>query len=261
MTETSTNPKKGAGARKVPLHLVPPALAIGAAVALGEGAPIYGPFNWRDKPVDASTYIGAIERHLVAWKDGENVDPESRVGKTHLEGIAGCIAILLDSIAMNTLIDDRKTGPAAQLVRDTNARLAPKVDPVHDWQQALLIKQPAPAATGGSPHTPTVMFGIDKSASHFSISAVGAGGMGGTVTGGGGTAGIVNPPLTMSQVFDLPDNTPIEVLWDGSTQWMSGWKQSEPAGALFSDAGTGSTFTLQRVTASGTGTKVRKRIV
>lgn len=112
------NPKGIAGAKKAPLHLVPPALEIGAANALGEGAPKYGPYNWRDIPVDAMTYVGGFKRHLAAYIDGEDVDPESSNGKLHLEGMAACIAILLDATYSGTLIDNRPPkGAAARILR------------------------------------------------------------------------------------------------------------------------------------------------
>lgn len=233
--QISTNPKKAQGAAKVQLQLVPPALAIGAAVALGEGAPRYGAFNWRDKPVDASTYIGAIERHLLAYKDGEDVDPESTVGKTHLEGIAACCAILLDSISLGILIDDRKPGKAAQLIRDTNARLA------------LAASKAKPVEAPRFRATDTVM-GKPLNADVGSIKAV----------TDAQAVEVPRTPLTMSEVYDLPDGTPIEVQWLGSNEWMRGLKQSEPAGPLFAN-GCGQCMELRRVSATGSaGTKVRR---
>lgn len=112
------NPKKAAGAKKRQVQLVPPALTLGAAVSLEEGAEKYGAYNWRDKPIDNMTYIGAIVRHAMAYQDGEEIDPESTKGKSHLEGIAGCIAILLDSATLGILIDTRpKPGAAPRLTR------------------------------------------------------------------------------------------------------------------------------------------------
>lgn len=111
------NPKQAYGNKKLPVHLVPPALVLGAAKALGEGAVKYGAYNWRETRVEATTYSGAILRHLYAWMDGEDVDPESTTGKLHLEGIAACVAILLDTIYAGTLIDNRPpAGPAPRLV-------------------------------------------------------------------------------------------------------------------------------------------------
>ena len=94
------------------------ALVIGAARALKEGAAKYGAFNWRTTKVELMTYIGAIQRHLAAYTDGEDVDPESLTGKTHLEGIAACVAILLDVTTGGFSIDNRPPpGPAPRLVR------------------------------------------------------------------------------------------------------------------------------------------------
>lgn len=116
--DTEANPKQRYGDLKVPLHLVPPALSIGAARALGEGAQKYGAWNFRHTRIEAMTYIGAIQRHIAAYLDGEDVDPESLVGKRHLDGIAACVAILLDSEHLGTLIDNRPPkGPAPSLLR------------------------------------------------------------------------------------------------------------------------------------------------
>ena len=134
------NPKQIHGDRKVPLHLVPPALVIGAARALGEGVKKgYGPFNWRHSKVQANTYIGAIMRHLQSYLDGEEVDPESIVGKHHLDGAAASLAILMDAKDGGFLIDDRPPrGPAPGLLRDPGFTPAPKTIPVDD-QLSLLI--------------------------------------------------------------------------------------------------------------------------
>lgn len=118
------NPKQRFGDKKCALHLVPPALAIGASVAFKEGAATYGPFNWRHTKVEAMTYLGAILRHAAAYMDGEDIDPESKVGKLHLEGIAANIGILLDATQGGFLIDNRPPkGPAPRLI------LTPKDDP------------------------------------------------------------------------------------------------------------------------------------
>jgi hypothetical protein len=112
------NPKQIYGDKKAKVQLVPPALTLGAAVALAEGAEKYGAYNWRDLKVESLTYCGAILRHLYAYMDGEDLDPESEAGKSHLQGIAGCIAILLDATEGGFLLDNRPArGPAPLLVR------------------------------------------------------------------------------------------------------------------------------------------------
>jgi len=114
------NPKDTLGIKKSRLDLVPPALAIAAAPAMALGASKYGPFNWREKAVKATVYIGAMERHLAAYKDGQTIDPES--GYSHLGHIAACIGILEDARAIGKLIDDRPLpGGAASLLEEQNA--------------------------------------------------------------------------------------------------------------------------------------------
>lgn len=121
-TSDPANPKQAFGDKKVPLYLVPPALEYAAAKGFIEGRK-YGPFNWRDTKVKMTTYIGAIQRHLGAIRDGEDVDPESTTGKLHLEGLAANVAILADAFYGGFLIDDRPTpGPMPRLL------LTPKED-------------------------------------------------------------------------------------------------------------------------------------
>jgi hypothetical protein len=73
------------------------------------GADKYGPWNWRETGVCASTYVNAIMRHLNAWRDGEDLDPES--GFSHLAHIACSCNILMDAAAVGKLQDDRNKLP------------------------------------------------------------------------------------------------------------------------------------------------------
>ena len=116
VSDGSGNPKARVGALKAPLHLVPPALSIGAAYALKDGAAKYGAYNWREEPINVSTYIGAILRHLYAYQDGEDDAKDS--GVSHLSHIAACCALLMDSKAHGSLVDDRHTGAAASLLEE-----------------------------------------------------------------------------------------------------------------------------------------------
>jgi hypothetical protein len=105
------NPKDIAGAKKAPLRYVPPALAILAAPANADGAAEYGPFNWREIPISYMTYLEAIERHVAALKDRQDIDEKS--GLWHLSHIAATVGIIADAKGCGTLIDDRPIpGPA-----------------------------------------------------------------------------------------------------------------------------------------------------
>lgn len=114
------NPKAAVGETKCPLHLVPPALSIGVAEALKNGADKYGEANWRESGIAAHVYMGAILRHLYAWYEGEDNAQDS--GIHHLKHIGASIAILLDSMACGSFIDDRpKTDVASKLLGEYNA--------------------------------------------------------------------------------------------------------------------------------------------
>ena len=110
---TPNDPKGAAGAAKTPLGLIPPWAMEQAALAHKLGKEKYGPFNWRDTGVCASTYVNAIMRHLNAWRDGENLDPES--GISHLAHIICSCNILLDADYCDTLQDDRNVLPNADI--------------------------------------------------------------------------------------------------------------------------------------------------
>ena len=126
--ENPPNPKQRYGDMKAALQLVPPALVIGAARALKEGAQKYGAYNWRHSKVELMTYIGSILRHAASILDGEDVDPESSTGKLHVDGIAACSAIILDAHHGGFLIDNRPPkGPAPDLLRLPEGNPAPLV--------------------------------------------------------------------------------------------------------------------------------------
>ena len=73
------DPKQGAGEKKVPFAALPFAVLLEDAIAHGEGAIKYGRHNWRNGEVIASTYYEAALRHLIAYIEGEDIDPESGV--------------------------------------------------------------------------------------------------------------------------------------------------------------------------------------
>ncbi len=98
-TAPAENPKTAAGMRKLPLDLVPPIALVemAAVIALGADRPdkAYGRWNWRDAPAEAETYVAAIERHLLRWRAGEELDAQT--GVSHLASIMASCAILRDA--------------------------------------------------------------------------------------------------------------------------------------------------------------------
>lgn len=103
------NPKESAGRKKCPMHLLSPSAMRETANALGHGATKYKARNYRTAGVNATTYVGAILRHLSAWNDGEDLDPES--GLSHIAHVAACADILLDTMACGMMNDDRSKRP------------------------------------------------------------------------------------------------------------------------------------------------------
>jgi len=99
------DPKGAIGATKAPLQLIPAPFLHECSWVAKSGAAKYGAYNWRKAYVESQTYVGAIMRHLTAWQDGEDLDPES--GRCHLAHVAMSCAILIDAKKFGTLKDNR----------------------------------------------------------------------------------------------------------------------------------------------------------
>jgi hypothetical protein len=102
----SPNPKDLFGNKKVPLSLLAPVAQIEGSMAMEDGAYKYGPYNWREHPVQARIYIDALKRHVMSWEDGEEFSGDAQVH--HLGHVIACASILLDAQMTGNLIDDRK---------------------------------------------------------------------------------------------------------------------------------------------------------
>ena len=101
------DPKKRAGDKKDPLHLLPTISLSATARVLKLGSDKYGPWNWRkSEGIKASTYIAAMMRHLFQFMEGEDVDDES--GESHLAHIIATCCILMDAEGVGQLVDDRQ---------------------------------------------------------------------------------------------------------------------------------------------------------
>lgn len=124
-----TNPKTFMGKRKLPMFsVVSPASMIYEADAMRYGAfdaprvdgkKGYGPFNWRENPIEASVYVDAAARHIMAWQDGEDLAADSLVH--HLAHAKATLGIIIDALESGTLIDDRpkiKSGVASRLLAE-----------------------------------------------------------------------------------------------------------------------------------------------
>ncbi|MBO0676847.1 hypothetical protein JRC04_05165 [Mycolicibacterium sp. S2-37] len=126
-----TNPKDAVGIAKVPFSTVPAQVVAEVGLAMLEGALKYGRHNYRDAGVRASVYYDAVLRHLTAFWEGQDVDPDS--GLSHLvKAIAGLV-VLRDSQFRGNWTDDRPPKVEGDWVREFNQKAA-----------ALLKKYPDP---------------------------------------------------------------------------------------------------------------------
>lgn len=103
------NPKQVYGDKKPDLRLLPLTGQLAQWEAHKDGALKYGPFNWRETPVEANTYINAAKRHLELYAAGEEVARDTQV--QNLGAVMACCAILIDAAAHDTLIDNRYISP------------------------------------------------------------------------------------------------------------------------------------------------------
>lgn len=74
------------------------------AHVLGFGAEKYAAHNWREG-IQFSRLTAAALRHLHAFNDGEDIDPES--GRPHLAHLGCCVMFLLNMAHTRPDLDDR----------------------------------------------------------------------------------------------------------------------------------------------------------
>jgi hypothetical protein len=85
-------------AHKLRWDLLPLDLVKEAVKGITFGANKYGPNNWRQVQDGIDRYYSALMRHIVAYRSGEQLDPDS--GLTHLAH-AMCNLIFLHELEGN----------------------------------------------------------------------------------------------------------------------------------------------------------------
>jgi hypothetical protein len=123
------NPKTAIGVSKAPLHFIPPVALVHLGLAMENGGAKYGLMNWREFTVSSSVYYDAALRHLLAWWDGEDAAPDSKVH--HLAHVMACCAIILDAAESTRLNDDRP---------DIDGQVVPLLDRLHKARSAALAR-------------------------------------------------------------------------------------------------------------------------
>lgn len=122
-----SNPKDGVGSRKVGLHAVPFTVMWEVGNGMGEGGYKYGTHNYRAAGVRASVYFDAtVARHLAAWWEGEDVDPDS--GVNHVTKAICSLIVLRDSMIRGNWVDDRPIKSDPNLLHEANKRAAALAD-------------------------------------------------------------------------------------------------------------------------------------
>jgi len=143
-----TNPKDAIGSKKVSPSCVPSHVLMSVSLAMLEGAIKYGRHNYRVAGVRASIYYDAALRHLMAWWEGQDVDPDSNL--FHLDKCIACLVVLKDALVNSKLNDDRPPAMINQeWVQELNkkaeeliAKLPPAVEPYTEegYRQTELFK-------------------------------------------------------------------------------------------------------------------------
>ena len=100
-----TNPKDAIGSTKPPIANVPLSVISEVGMALAEGQWKYGGYNWRVIGVRASEYWDATFRHLKAWWEGEDADPDSQL--SHVTKAISALTVLRDAMIQDNWTDDR----------------------------------------------------------------------------------------------------------------------------------------------------------
>ena len=115
-----SNPKDSVGCKKVPFSTISAPVMAELGLAMLEGAIKYGKHNYRVIGVRSSIYYDAALRHLTAWWEGEDIDPDS--GLSHITKAMGCMMVLRDAMIMDKLNDDRPPKVPSGWVQELNEK-------------------------------------------------------------------------------------------------------------------------------------------
>lgn len=100
-----SNPKDLVGVGKAPMSTVSAPVLAEIGVAMLEGACKYGRHNYRAVGVRASVYYDALMRHIMAWWEGQDTDPDS--GMPHIVKAVTTLVVLRDAQIQGMVEDDR----------------------------------------------------------------------------------------------------------------------------------------------------------
>ena len=93
-SQTATTGGRKFDGNKLEYGLIPPLALKEMVRVLTFGAQKYERDNWKVVPESKRRYFDALQRHLWAWKEGEQLDPES--GIHHLAHAMCCLMFLYE---------------------------------------------------------------------------------------------------------------------------------------------------------------------
>ena len=135
-----TNPKDAIGCTKPPIANVPLSVISEVGMALAEGQYKYGGYNWRVIGVRASVYWDATFRHMKAWWEGEDTDPDSQLN--HVTKAISALTVLRDAMIQGNWTDDRppRSKQTAKAVSDQYKQMLERLkslqpEPVNGYTQ------------------------------------------------------------------------------------------------------------------------------
>ncbi len=130
MMESEKREAQKADEGKPGTQYLPARALLEVSKVLEYGAKKYAPQNFR-KGLDWSRLYGAALRHLFAWNESEDFDPES--GLPHLAHAGCCILMLLDAVTNEYGVDDRwKTMLKAINALDEEGRVHEGAETTHN---------------------------------------------------------------------------------------------------------------------------------
>lgn len=139
-TVKQSNPKDAVGTRKAPMSTVPAEVMLEIGLGMLEGARKYGRHNYRAIGVRASVYYDAAMRHLMAWWEGEDIDPAS--GIPHISKALATLTVLRDAEINRKCVDDRPPRLNPGWVELLNAKAGEIVDKYPDAKEPYTEDEP-----------------------------------------------------------------------------------------------------------------------
>ena len=117
MINKPVDPKQSQAVKKMSFTAVPISLMLRAQPGNQNGADKYGVYNWLkldDGSMSMSTYLNALQRHLILFKAGQDNTSDTNIN--NLDSMISGLAVLRDAMLFNKVNDDRVKLSPEQIV-------------------------------------------------------------------------------------------------------------------------------------------------